>query len=91
MLDTSASTLLQHGDIESNPGPKNKQVNNLVVTGMSVVYWLKIYLRFPELKHTTHPIVMISSVYQKATILGDKSFHLNGYNLLRVDHPNNIK
>ena len=58
---------------------------------MSVVYWLKIYLRFPELKHTTHPIVMISSVYQKATILGDKSFHLNGYNLLRVDHPNNIK
>ena len=32
-------------------------------------------------------------VYQKPTLIQqfDKSFHINGYNLLRVDHLNNIK
>ena len=59
---------------------------------MSIVYWLKICLRFLKLKHTIYSIVKISSAYQKPTILEeDKSFHLNGSNLLRVDHPNNTK
>ena len=32
--------LLQHGDIESNPGPRNEQTNKTfhVATGMSIVY-----------------------------------------------------
>ena len=39
--------LLQHGDIESNLGPKNKQINNLSCCHWNVnSYWLKIYLRF---------------------------------------------
>ena len=34
----------------------------------------------------------LSETYFDSTILErDKSFHLNGYNLLRADHPNNTK
>ena len=74
----------------------SKLITYLVVFGMSVVYWLKIQARFLKLKHTTHSIVMISSAYLQtyfgSTILEVyKSFHLNGYNLLRADHPNNTK
>ena len=43
----------------------SKLIACLVVTGMSIVYWLKIYQRFLKLKHTTHSILMISSAYQK--------------------------
>ena len=36
--------------------------------------------------------ICISETYFDSTILeGDKCFHLNGYNLLRADHPNNTK
>ena len=43
----------------------SKLISYLVVTGMSIVYWLKIYLRFLKLKHTVHSIIMILSTYQK--------------------------
>ena len=46
-----------------------KLITFLVVTGMSIVYWVKIYLRFLKLKHTTHSVVMISSAYQKPTLI----------------------
>ena len=59
--------LFQHGDTESNPGPKNMQANRLV-TGLSIVYWLKICLRFCKLKHTIHSVVVILSAYEKPSL-----------------------
>ena len=59
--------LFQHGDTESDPGPKNMQANSLV-TGMSIVYWLKICLRFCKLRHTIHSIVVILSAYEKPSL-----------------------
>ena len=39
----------------------------------------------------SHDFIWISETYFDSTILGDKSFHLSGYNLLRADHLNNTK
>ena len=39
----------------------------------------------------SHDFIWISETYFDYTILGDKSFHLSGYNLLRADHLNNTK
>ena len=40
----------------------------------------------------SHDFICISETYFDSTILeGNKSLHLNGYNLLRADHPNNTK
>ena len=46
----------------------SKLITYRVITGVSIVYWLKIYLRFLKLKHTTHDF-MISSAYQKLTLM----------------------
>ena len=89
--------LLQHGDMESNPGPNRKQVNNL-----SCCHWNVNSLMAQNLSKISqieaynslcsHDFICISETYFGSTILeGDKSFHLNGYNLLREDHPNNTK
>ena len=40
----------------------------------------------------SHDFICISETYFDSTILeGDQSFHLNGYNLRRADHPNITK
>ena len=89
--------MLQHGDIESNSGPKNKQVNNL-----SCCHWNVNSLLAQNLSRISqteaynplysHDFICISETYSASTILeGDKSFYLNGYNLLRADHPKNTK
>ena len=62
--------LLQQGDIESNPGQRtSKLIAYLVVTEISIVYWLKICLRFLKLKRTVHSIVIILPAYQKPTLI----------------------
>ena len=88
--------LLQHGDRESNPGPNNKQVNNiscyhwsvnsLLAQNLSTISQIEAYNSW------FHDFICISETYSDATVLeGDKSFHLNSYNLHRADHQNNRK
>ena len=89
--------LLQHGDIESKPGPKNKQVNNLPCCLWNVSSWMaQILSKISQIEAYnslySHDFICISETYFDSTILeGNKSLHLNGYNLLRADHPNNTK
>ena len=89
--------LLQHGDIESNLDSKNKQVKNL-----SCCHWNVNSLLAQNLSKNSqikaynslysHDFICILETYFDSTVLkGDKSFHLNVYNLLRADHPNNTK
>ena len=88
---------LQHGDIESNPRPKNKQVNNiscchwninsLLAQNLSKISQIEAYNPL-----YSHNLIGISGTYFNSTILeGDKGFRLNGYNLLRADHSNITK
>ena len=68
----------------------SKFITYLIFTRMSRVYWLKVCLRYLKLKQTVHYIVIIRKLFVSIILEGDKSFHLNGNNLLIADHPNNI-
>ena len=86
--------LIQHGDIESNLGPKNKQVNSLsccnwnvnklLAQNLSKIFQIEAYNSL-----SSHDFICISDTYFDSTILGDKSVHLNGYNLYRHRHMEN--
>ena len=90
--------LLQHGDIESNPGPRNEQnnknlpcchwnVNSLLAHNLTKISQIKAYNSLFK-----HYFICISETYFDSSVLeGDRSFQLNGYSLLRADHPSNIK
>ena len=87
----------QHGNIESNPGPKNKHINNLSYCHWNVSSLLAQNLsKISQIEANSslysHDFICISETYFDSTIsVGHKSFHLNGYKLLRADHPNNTK
>ena len=87
--------LLISGDIETNPGPKKSSaikfchwnLNGLAAHGFVKVPLIEAFI-------TTHnfDIVCLSETFLDSTIPhDDENININGYLLLRVDHPNNIK
>ena len=89
--------LLQHGDIESNPGPKKEQikylscchwnVNSLLAQNMCKISQIEAYNSLYN-----YDFICISETYFDSSILeGDRNFQLNGYHLIRADHPSNTK
>ena len=92
----SRKSLIQHGDIESDPGPSKKyrpltcchwNVNSLTAHKM-----LKKSLT--EAYRTSHKydFICISESYIDSTVAADdKDLAIEGYNLVRADHPNDLK
>ena len=89
--------LLQHGDIERNPGPQSGQiknlscchwnVNSLVAQNLSKITQLEAYNSLHKCD-----FICISETYFDSSILeGDSSFQLDGYKVIRADHPSNTK
>ena len=89
--------LLQHGDIESNPGPKKEQikylscchwnVNSLLAQNMCKISQIEAYNSLYN-----YDFICISETYFDSSILeGDRNFQLNGCHLIRADHPSNTK
>ena len=89
--------LLQHGDIERNPGPQSGQiknlscchwnVNSLVAQNLSKITQLEAYNSLYK-----HDFICISETYFDSSILeGDSSFQLDGYKVIRADHPSNTE
>ena len=87
--------LLKHGDVEINPGPKKKEarlfscfhwnVNSILAHNKSSLL---------EAYNTVHKynILCISETYLDSSVSGDDTtLSLPGYNLVRSDHPSNIK
>ena len=86
--------LLCHGDIEINPGPKKFKKNSL-----SVCHWnlnslsahkylltqLKVYTSIYK-----HDFICLSETYLDSSI-PDSLLEIDGYDLIRSDHPNDIK
>ena len=82
--------LLQHGDIETNPGPQKEKtknlscchwnVNSLIAHNLSKLAQLEAYNSVYK-----HDFICISETFF------DPSIQLDGYNLLRADHPSNSK
>ena len=88
--------LLQcHGDIELNPGPKNLKttlfsvchwnLNSLTAHNYSKLTQLKAYISMYK-----YDCICLSETYLDSTT-PDNLLEIDGYNLVRADHPNNIK
>ena len=87
--------LLQHGDTESNPEPKKEQikyiscchwnVNSLLAQNMCKISEIEAYNSLYN-----YDFICISETFFDSSILeGDRNFQLNGYQLIRADHPSN--
>ena len=89
--------LLCHGDIESNLGPKRIKPNCL-----SICYWklnsisAHNFSKIAQLKACNsiykHDLICLSETYLDLSApLHDNSLQIEGYNLVREDHPNDLK
>ena len=88
--------LLQHGDIESNPGPKKEEIKYISCCHWNVNSTLaQNTCKISQTEAYSYSIMMILSVYQthfdSSVLEGVINFQLNGYHLIRADHPSNIK
>ena len=90
--------LLQHVDIESNPGPSNEQTNK----NLSCCQWnFNSLLAYNSTKISqieaynslfNYDFICVSETNFSSSVLeGHRSFQTIGYNLLRADHPSNTK
>ena len=81
--------LLQcHGDIEVNPGPQKLKPKSLLVC-----HWNLNSLsahNFSKLTQLKAYIICLSETYLDSTI-PESLLEIDGYNLVRPDHPNNVK
>ena len=89
--------LLQHGDIESNPGPKKEQIKYLSCCHGNVDSVLAQNMcNISQIEANNslynYDFICISETYFDSSILeGDRNFQLNGYHLIRPDHPSHTK
>ena len=84
-----------HGDIEPNPGPKKLKndflavchwnLNNLSAHRFSKLTQLKAYISVSK-----YDFICLSETYLDFST-PDGLLEIDGYNLVRADHPNNIK
>ena len=87
--------LSRHGDIELNPGPRKEKKNSL-----SVCHWnlnrlsAHNFSKLTQLKAYNaiykHDFICLSETYLDSSI-PDNALDIEGYRLVRADHPNNIK
>ena len=91
------SLLLLHGDIESNPGPRNSKnhlpsfchwnLNSLPAHNFSKMLLLKAYNAIYK-----YDSICLSETCLNSSILSNHvSLELEGYKLVRADHPNNVR
>ena len=89
--------LLQHGDIETNPGPQKEKtknlscchwnVNSLIAHNLFKISQLEAYNSVYK-----HDFICISETFFDSSIQEeDKNIQLDDYNLLRAGHPSNSK
>ena len=89
--------LILSNDTEVNPGPKldssqnfticHWNLNSIALHNFSKINLLKAYLTIHKID-----IVCLSETYLDSSFLAnDKNLVIQGYNLLRCDHPTNSK
>ena len=91
------SLLLLHEDIESNPGPRNSKnhlpsfchwnLNSLSAHNFAKMLLLKAYNAIYK-----YDFICLSETYLNSSTPSDHAcLDLEGYKLVRADHPNNVK
>ena len=88
--------MLQHGDIETNPGPTKEKIKNLSCCHWNVNSLIAHNFKISHLEAYNaihqHGFICISETFFDSSVTeGDKNIELNGYNLIRADHPSNTK
>ena len=84
--------LLESDDIETNPGPRKSFLKfcNWNLNGLAAHDFVKMPLI--EAFITTHnfDIICLSETFLDSSIdISDTRININGYSLLRADHPSN--
>ena len=89
------SFLQYHGDIELNPGPRKLKINSF-----SICHWnlnSSAAYNFSKLTQLIaynsiykHDFISLSETYLDSSI-PDNVIDIEGYKLIRADHPDNIK
>ena len=83
-----------HGDIETNPGPRKLKnsfsvchwnLNSLSVDNFSKLTQLKAYISVYK-----YDFLCLLETYLD-TLIPDNLINIEGYKLIRADHPNNVK
>ena len=92
----SRMLIMQHGDIESNPGPSKKHrpltcchwnVNSLIAHKMIKKSLIEAYN-----SNHKYDFICISETYLDSSVSDyDKELAMEGYNFIRADHPSNGK
>ena len=87
--------LLCHGDIEPNPGPKKLKKNSLSVchwnlNSLSAHNFSKLTQMKAYISMYKHDVICLSETYLDSST-PDSLLEIDGYILVRADHPNNIK
>ena len=87
-----ALRLLQHGDIELNPGPKYFSISHWNLNSLTAPNYLKVsQLQAFNLVHK-FDILCISETHLDSSILkDDNALSIEGYSIIRADHPSNTK
>ena len=92
-----ASFLTQHGDIETNPGPKEKSKSKISfchwnLNSLPAHNFLKLSSFEAYNSIHKHDIICFSETFLDSTVsVDDPVLSLNNYKLVRSDHPSNSK
>ena len=85
------------GDIELNPGPKSKSCENFAVchwklNSISAHNFSKVLPLNAYTSLHSFDIICLSETYLDSSILShDPNLEVQGYDLIRADHPSNVK
>ena len=87
--------LVNYGDIETNPGPRKSSPIKFChwnLNGLAAHDFIKVPLIEAFISTHSFDILCLSETFLDSTIdLNDENINIDGYSILRADHPSNHK
>ena len=85
-----ALRLLQHGDIELNPGPKYFSISHWNLNSLTAHNYLKVSQL--QAFHLVYKFLCISETHLDSSVSkDDNALSIEGYSIIQADHPSNAK
>ena len=87
-----ALRLLQHGDIELNPGPKYFSICHSNLNSLTAYNYLKVsQLKAFSLGHRFDILFILETHFDFSVSKDHIALHIEGFSIIRADHPSNTK
>ena len=89
--------IILSGEVETNPEPQSKHCQELLTchwnsSSIATHSCIKVSLLKAYITIYNYDVICLSATYLDSSILSnDKNLEIPGYNLIRADHPSNIK